>query len=337
LSQEGSKTRPARGKKQAKHGSEATRVSKLKGEAVRRRKAGKTAGKVKLIEQRAKFFDAARQHTPMVAVETSSGVFLLSTQDEHIAKSLFSKCDRGEMRVLRRGMAVLERAGKAATARSGTFVDVGANIGTTTVPALFSNGFERAVALEPEPRNLKMLRINVAINGLSDRVQTLPVGASNAPGTARLVVTEHRSGVHEIATAGDEKTDRMIEIELVTVDDLVERKVIQDDGTGMIWIDTEGHDAHVLAGAQRLLAKGVPVILEISPDKLEKQGGTELLLETTQRHFTNFVDMRRVRGDFDSPGAIEFRAQPVARLGDLVGKYASASASHTELLFFADG
>src|SRR2546422_323199 len=72
-----------------------------------------------------------------------------------------------------------------------------------TVAALHANGFERAVALEPEPRNLRLLSINLAANGLSERVQTLPVAISSAPGKGRLVVAEKRFGVHEIAERGE--------------------------------------------------------------------------------------------------------------------------------------
>jgi FkbM family methyltransferase len=290
-----------------------------------------------LLSRRGTFFDKARQYTPMVAVETGVGTFVVSTGDTHIGRSLFVKQGRGELKSLARGIAVLKDRGMVERARAGTFLDVGANIGTSTVPAVGVHGFARALALEPEPRNLHLLQINIAVNDLADRVQTLHTAASSEPGTAKLVVAKTRSGVHEIAVDGNsERKDHLIDVELVTVDSLVDSGMIPGDGTGMIWIDCEGHDGHVLAGASKLLAAGVPVILEVSPSKLDKQGGRDLLVDAANTHYSSFIDMRRMRGEAGSSKDLDYRPMRISRLADLIGKYAGASAGHTELMLIRD-
>jgi FkbM family methyltransferase len=272
----------------------------------------------------------------MVAVETNWGTFVVSTTDTHIGRSLFVKQGRGELKSLARAVAVLEDRGVAERARAGTFVDVGANIGTSTVPAVGVHGFARGVALEPEPRNLRLLHINIAVNDLVDRVRTLQRAASSEPGIAKLVVAETRSGVHEIAVDGlSGREAHLIDVELVTVDSLVDSGMVPNDGTGMIWIDCEGHDGHVLAGASKLLAMGVPVILEVSPSKLDKQGGMDLLINAANAQYSSFIDMRRVQGEGSSKD-LDYRPVRVSRLADLIRKYADASAGHTELMLVRD-
>ena len=109
----------------------------------------------------------AEESTSIVAVDTEAGCFLLATSDENITPSLFLKRSRGEIRTLRRTMSVLGELGLAPA--GGTLVDVGANIGTTTVSGLRQHGFERAVACEPEPRNVLLLELNIVANDLRER------------------------------------------------------------------------------------------------------------------------------------------------------------------------
>jgi hypothetical protein len=45
----------------------------------------------------------------------------------------------------------------------GTLIDVGANVGVTTLPALRRFGFERAIAIEPSPDNVRLLRAALAL------------------------------------------------------------------------------------------------------------------------------------------------------------------------------
>ena len=282
-----------------------------------------------IADARGRYYDHAGAFTPFLAIETAGGFFLLDTDDAHVGRSLFSKGSRGELRILRRGLRILEEAGQAERARAGTFVDVGANIGTTTVAALYANGFTRALALEPEPRNVRLLRINIAVNGFADRVQLLQVAASDALGTGHLRVFGDRWGLHEMvrakgaraARAKAARAEEVVEVELVTLDSLAARGLYDADGSGLLWIDTEGYEGHILAGATRLLSKGTPTILEVSPDKLENQGGLGSLLDAASANYTDFVDMRHVSGEPDSPRGISYEMKPIDRFPTLVDEY----------------
>jgi FkbM family methyltransferase len=49
-------------------------------------------------------------------------------------------------------------------------IDAGANIGTICIPAVARGFVQRAVAIEPEPLNCRLLRANIALNGLSNSI-----------------------------------------------------------------------------------------------------------------------------------------------------------------------
>lgn len=326
--------RPRKGSASRRSASAAKAAAKVPKPRLRSFDPGPGATVREIADARGQYYDHAAAFTPFLAVETAGGLFLLDTDDAHVGRSLFSKGSRGELRILRRGLRILEEAGLAEKARAGTFIDVGANIGTTTVAALYANGFTRALALEPEPRNVRLLRINIAVNGFADRVQLLQVGVSDALGGGRLRVFGERWGLHEIVPAKRGKAvpaEQVVEIELVTLDSLVERGLFDADGTGLLWIDTEGHEGHILAGATRLVSVGTPVILEVSPDKLDNQGGLGSLLEAASTHYTHFVDMRHVSGEPDSPRGISYEIEKTDGFRELVDEYVALN-HFTEVL-----
>jgi hypothetical protein len=65
--------------------------------------------------------------------------------------------------------------------------------------------------------------------------------------------------------------------------------VIDPDEVGLVWIDTQGHEPHVLRGATAMLKAGVPVVLEYCPWILGD--GIEALDELITRHFPTVVNL----------------------------------------------
>ena len=81
---------------------------------------------------------------------------------------------------------------------SGTFVDIGANIGLYTVALgnhLTSKG--RVVAIEPNPICLERLNVNIALNNL-ETVSVFGVGVGDFHGKARLVILRNDLAIAHI-------------------------------------------------------------------------------------------------------------------------------------------
>ena len=254
-------------------------------------------------EARRDFYDRAAGLTPFLGARAGSGVYIVRTRDKHIGKSLFSKAGRGEMNVLARAVAVLESLYGPGVLLDKSLIDVGANIGTTTIPALLDHGFGRVVALEPEEDNFVTLRLNILLNQVEDRVVPLCKAASNRVGTAELIVNPERGGKHWIATDRGKKVlvrgpETAVRVDTVTLDQLAEDGAFDPDLTGLLWIDAEGHEGQIIDGARALTARGVPIVLEWNPRALDRSGGRGKIEEIANTAYSHFAPMRADhRGD----------------------------------------
>lgn len=250
-------------------------------------------------DERMAYFEDADRYTPYLATVADGALFLVKTEDKHIGRSLFAKQGRGEFLVIGRAVAAIEGLLGPNAIAHGTFVDVGANIGTTTIPAVLSHGFESAVAIEPEPENVRVLRLNVLANDLEGRVKVLPVAVSNQVGQSELVVNRERGGKHWIATDRSKLKRKsrakstILTVETVTLDHLVETEVIDAGAIGLLWMDAEAHEGHILEGASSLLARGIPLVFEWNPVMLDRMGDRGKLERSIAENYTHFAVMHR--------------------------------------------
>lgn len=79
-----------------------------------------------------------------------------------------------------------------------TILDIGGNIGTFTLYAAHYAPQARIVTVEPEPGNAKMIRRNVAINHLENRVSLVEAGIAEKPGTATFHLSWKNNGGHSL-------------------------------------------------------------------------------------------------------------------------------------------
>ena len=66
------------------------------------------------------------------------------------------------------------------------FLDIGANIGTTSISAVTKWGASRVLAVEPEAENFRLLRCNVILNDLDDRIDCVKHVVTNHSGPVTL-------------------------------------------------------------------------------------------------------------------------------------------------------
>lgn len=203
-----------------------------------------------------------------------------------------------ELDVMRTALDMAERySGRALRGRR--FIDVGANIGTTTVAAICTFGASDVVAVEPSPDNLRFLRANVAANGVAERVEVVQAVLSDHSGTCVLELSGQNSGDHRVRTGAPapgalgEEHRSTAETTAMTFDELLADTEL--DEVGLVWMDTQGHEAHVLAGASRLLASNVPVVMEYFPYALRRASGLERLQELISANYRTVVDVRTAR------------------------------------------
>ena len=197
-----------------------------------------------------------------LASSVSTEIFVVSTTDKIIGRDVYAygSYDVGKLeQVIKLLPPTHSRA---------IFVDVGANIGTISIPALARNHFKRGIAIEPEALNFRLLKANVVLNGLESVLALHNVALGAVKGPAVMELSPNNSGDHRIRTAHsangrfDEAARTTITIQSVTLDELCSDLDAQD---ALIWIDTQGYEGFVLEGGKACLSKKIPLVMEFWP------------------------------------------------------------------------
>ncbi len=261
-------------------------------------------------------FRAAGSVSPLLVAPFGDARLLVDAADEEIGPVVFSTggYERDYM------AAALEALGTHSDRRveGTTFVDVGANIGTSAVDALVHFGFGRAACFEPESHNHRLLRMNVVLNGLEERVTTYPCALSDSDGDATLTRAAHNFGDHVVQVPGTETAESNDEGATVQVrsrrfDALVEEGELDLGTIGLVWVDTQGHEAFVVAGARTATAAGVPMVVEYAPRHLLATGSLERLEELIGAHYTTVVDVHLLAHGLGARAVLEARDVKVLR------------------------
>lgn len=215
-----------------------------------------------------------------------------------------------------------------------TFVDIGANIGTHSLHAA-RLGFQRVLSLEPNPTNFMLLQANVVLNNLSDQVRCRNIAASSETGTLLMELSPDNYGDHRVALDADKAAPlhgegewSTTQVIVQTLDDVLTEESISPDDLSLVWVDTQGHEGHVLAGAKKLALSDCPVVIEFWPYGLARSDGFELLKETL-RSYQSIIDLSEVSAG--SPKKL--RLQDLDRMfAEMLSVESEHASPHTDLL-----
>jgi FkbM family methyltransferase len=140
-------------------------------------------------------------------------------------------------------------------------IDVGANVGTTTLAAAAIVG-ERGhvVAIEPHPRIFGYLSANVALNA-ANNVQLHNTALGEQPGTVRFT-DERADDFNGVTTAADAMT-----LPIRRLDDLLG----EPPAISLLKIDVEGFELFVLRGSTRTLAATDCVFFESNAEHFARR------------------------------------------------------------------
>lgn len=148
----------------------------------------------------------------------------------------------------------------------GYFLDIGANIGTTSVyVAKNIDPSMRILAFEPDAVNFKMLETNCLINGCAN-IRPVNIALSDQSASKQMVINETNRANSKVLTdkSGDEnepgKNDKTENIEAYRLDDWLKEQNIGGSDIGYIWMDIEGHETYAIKGMMELLTNYKPPI-----------------------------------------------------------------------------
>lgn len=150
----------------------------------------------------------------------------------------------------------------------GTFVDVGANIGTYACWAARRVGpGGRVVAFEPVPATREALAANVRRNGLADVVTIRPEAVGATTGTAAIF---SRPGAHGLSSFAQFEGAEPQDVAVVSLDRAVEGPI------DLVKVDVEGFEAQVVSGLLEVLERPSPpvLVIEVIEEHLSHLGAT---------------------------------------------------------------
>ncbi|MDQ2650303.1 MAG: FkbM family methyltransferase [Actinomycetota bacterium] len=261
----------------------------------------------------------------VVGVTDDGGATYVQASDSVISPWLIA---RGHFQRdhLIRGWAIARARAPRPNAK--TFLDVGANVGTTTLYASRTGDFDRIVAVEPSPDNVHFLELNVMANNLSSQVHIAPVACGAEAGEVELILSSVSAGDHRVRRADDIPSSHpgIVAVQQRTLDDIVHDAGVDPSDVALAWVDTQGHEPGVMAGATSLLAARVPFIIEFWPEMYVESGLLDELLTTLSASFRSYIDLRE-------PSEV---VHPISELGALAGRLAPVRSGQTDLVLLPD-
>lgn len=208
--------------------------------------------------------------------------------------------------------------------RGKAVLEVGANIGTSTVPFVTNYGAVHVEAFEPEPRNVKLLRCNLILNDVDRLVTVHPFAVSDQAGSIEMELSDNNAGDHRITpvdatwrASWDPVGRRRVTVQMVRLDQMP-----AVDQLGLVWVDTQGHEANVLEGSPDY---GVPWVIEYWPYGLRRAAGLDRLNRHLQERFSRILNIR---------ASMESRHPVFVPLDGLDELAASFGDRYTDLILF---
>lgn len=283
------------------------------------------------------FFRGAKHFTPALAADANGMRFYVSTADKVVGRYTFVHRGFDEHAMRRIVRQLSAHTGVSEPLRGKSFLDIGGNIGTTSVYALRIFGASDTITFEPVPSNVRLLRQNLLVNDVTDHVRLFAIALSDADGEVEFELSEENSGDHRVRVSVDSGTPRshklfgedhreVIRVPAQRLDALVAAGEVRLDRVGLVWIDVQGHEAHVLAGADKVLDARIPIVVEYWPYGLRRAQGLERFHKVVAGRFKTVLDL-------GPPLSLrEPKALPASQIGSLQSSYTGPLGSADLLL-----
>ncbi len=149
------------------------------------------------------------------------------------------------------------------------FLDIGSNIGRYAIMAGNILHYSKVLAIEANPTTFALLRQNIKLNDLEDKIVAEHVAVGDKDGKVFIQADSHHLGGGNVI--GDDASKRSMEnvceVRLTTVDAIMKKNSLVASDVDFIKMDVEGMEGDVLRGMKQTLAAMEPgslLMIEIS-------------------------------------------------------------------------
>lgn len=175
----------------------------------------------------------------------------------------------------------------------GYFLDVGANIGTTSLYAKKRNPLLKIIGFEPMAENIKTFKINCLLNEITDDIELVEKALSDQGGCAELMLSKNNHGDNRVIRNFNKLDDfGKTQIQTISLDLFLKNRTELENIIQYIWMDVQGHEAFVLKGAEKLIQKRrIPLFMEFWPIELHRNQSFSLLTEYLGKYYRGFISV----------------------------------------------
>jgi FkbM family methyltransferase len=215
-------------------------------------------------------------------------VFVTKQFDDH--RLTFSPYESIGNSLFRQGHYQRDLANRAlsivGTPTGKTLLEIGANIGTHTVYLTRGGQLERVICVEPEPRNLLLLKQNLLLNDLADRTTVVECAVGDQEGVADFYFDDRNYGASSLIKRAGSGAPTSVRVR--RVDEILRDLDVSPDDIGLVWMDIEGAELAALRSMSNLIARRVPILLEYAPARYEPTQQAEMVASLT-RHYSRCI------------------------------------------------
>src|SRR5215471_4044990 len=195
----------------------------------------------------------------------------------------------------------------------GTYIDIGANVGVTTIPYALKYDWD-FYAFEPDPDHFRRLQCNLVRNGVADRVRAYNVALYDKAGTLDLRKSpvnfgDYRLAIGESPEAKDWET---VKVQTDTLDNLLSAPSLRKPI--IVKLDTQGAEPFILRGGKSVIAAADIVLTELDPHMIIEMGNDPMeFFDSLHAVFPNAMagqrhgaEIRKWISEVVATGSIEF-------------------------------
>ncbi len=165
-------------------------------------------------------------------------------------------------------------------------IDAGANIGYWSVFLAKACGCTKVFAFEPEPNNFKLLKENVRLNKIENKVVSTQAGLGSKKEKLKLHLSSDNAGDHQLYDSNGSRS--FVEVDVLTFDE-----AFPDEKIDFVKIDTQGYEPYVLKGMEKTLNSNpdLKIVTEFWPTGIRGAGSepTALLNDLQKMGFKMYA------------------------------------------------
>ena len=224
---------------------------------------------------------------------TKKNIFILSGKDQKISRSIYlNTVDRKHS--TEKIMNLKKILNNFKNKKITQIIDVGASLGNVIITSLTEKVFETGIAIEPSKEDFKILKSNVILNDLEDKIKLYNCAITNS--TSKYVnfeldesdIGDQRVFYKKYSGLFGEQNRKIIEVKNFTLDNLFKDTNFSNS---LLWLNNQGSEAHVINGGKKILSKYKPPILfEYSPYYMKNSDSHSMLINDIKDIYSEIYD-----------------------------------------------